>query len=310
MLFLTVGSTIAAFYLWKQEIPVILDGRIESSLGLIVPILVLVGAACFFGLSALFVRRAPGLFASAGIAMAAPYLLIPSSQTNILALALCVCLTLFGAWRMREAFRVSVHFTVAKTLKYGIPLFFTASAITVSMFYLDVLQSRRQDIVSALLPKSLLTIVLGAAGDSLQRSGLPRLNPEALVDDAIADFVRTGLEAEGAGAGRVPPDEFAKLVSFQRDEIARRYGIEIRGDERVTDVIYRLAAEQIENIAGPYHGYLPLAGAIAFFFAFKAFTLPLYGLTILLTFLLIRILRAGSILIVEKQTVEVERLTL
>ena len=75
-------------------------------------------------------------------------------------------------------------------------------------------------------------------------------------------------------------------------------------------MLNRAIIERLEDLLGPFVQYLPLLSAFAFFFAFKALTFPLYFMSVALTAGLIRALRMATIITIESQQIEVERLTL
>lgn len=76
------------------------------------------------------------------------------------------------------------------------------------------------------------------------------------------------------------------------------------------DDFYEAMVLELQQILGPYQRFLPLASAIIFFFAFKAFTVPVYYLTLIFIFLLLKLLVFSKIVNKEKVQIEVERLTL
>lgn len=76
------------------------------------------------------------------------------------------------------------------------------------------------------------------------------------------------------------------------------------------DILYEAIVANIEKLLGPYRHYLIFASAAAFFFAFKTITLPLYYLSLILTFVLFKIMILGKVLTIEKKEIEVERYTL
>ena len=74
--------------------------------------------------------------------------------------------------------------------------------------------------------------------------------------------------------------------------------------------MHRAVIERLEDVLGPFVQFLPLISALAFFFAFKAFTFPLYLVSVAATALLIRGLRMATIVRSAPRQITVERLTL
>lgn len=304
------ASSIGAAFLWHRAAPLIAAGESLGAGSFVPPVLALVAAATLFALHVLFVSRRGLLWFALASGVGAPYFFVPSDGIALGALAASVCLAAFGAWRMRNEATHALQFTFSKIAKFGLHLYLTAFALTVSIFFLNALDEERA--IAFFLPRPVLSWALDQASGQLESVGAPpvRFNPEGTVDDFLRSYAAQELLQQGAGAEDVSEDQIRALAEQARADLAARYGISFRGDERASDVLHRVVAERIRDALGPYQTYLPVASGIAFFFAFKAFTYPLYFLALGAGFLLIKLLRAGSILVVEKRTIEVERLAL
>jgi hypothetical protein len=122
----------------------------------------------------------------------------------------------------------------------------------------------------------------------------------------IAMFYLGNINEEQAVATLLPRAAFEILVPILENQT----GITIPNKEEATEVIYRATVEQFKRLLGPYQDFLPLASAVIFFFAFKAFTIPLYYLALIFSYLLIRLALWGKIIKREIVQVEAEKLTL
>lgn len=122
----------------------------------------------------------------------------------------------------------------------------------------------------------------------------------------VATFYLANINEEQAIAAIFPRATVDLILPI----LERQYGTEIPNKEETAELLYRATVEQIRQILGPYRDFLPLASAVIFFLAFKAFTVPLYYLTLVLAFFLIKVLIWSKIVVKEKAQIEVERLTL
>ena len=266
-------------------------------------------AAVFFSLGAIFIKNTKIIYGTAAISISAPFLFVPATQTAIAVLGLCLIIAVLAVKRIRNEFYFSLGFSVSKILKSGLPLFFTASALIIATFQLSAVSEEKA--ISAFLPKSTFDTVLKFMGKPLEDiTGLPLSNSGATVDEVLTKVIRDGLEGQGISLSQVAESELKRLVSLQRNQLAKNFGISVTGGEKIGDVFYTSISTRLGELLGPYKSYLPYVSAAAFFFAFKAFTLPLYYFSMLITYVLIRLLIATNILRVEKEQMEVERLTL
>lgn len=307
---LSAGSSLAVFWFWLEAVPLIIAGEFRAYTSFIMPIAGLIFAASFFALAAIFIKSRRVIYPAAVIGMAAPYLLAPATNTVIGSLAASVLLIVFAVHRLRKEFTLSLGFSVSKTVKAGLPLYFTVASLIVSVFYLVSLPEEKA--VSALLPRSAFDVTLQSLSGPLKSlTGFPiTLRPEATVDETLFELARDQLKSRGIPVAQLPKTELGKILSAQRLELEKQYGIKLGGQEKIADVFYNALASRLAELPGPYRQYLPLASALAFFFAFKALTFPLYYVTLLILYFLIKLLVLTKILKTERQEITVERLTL
>ncbi|TSC75259.1 MAG: hypothetical protein G01um101433_923 [Parcubacteria group bacterium Gr01-1014_33] len=299
------------FFLWKQILPSVIAGDFAGYYRFIYPVVALAASAILFSLAAIFIRTALIMYPAAIVSAAVPYLLLPAENVVLGALGANILLVVFAVYRIRKEFLFSVGFGVSKILKLGLPFYFTSAALIVSVFYIYAID--KKDVVAVFLPKPLLDFTLNhlLASQYIESLiGLPEISRDSTVNDIIDALISDQLKNQKVALSKVPAEELTKLRNLQREEMSRQFGTALKGDEKIGDVFYMMIAARVEDLLGPYKKYLPYAGGIAFFFAFKALTLPLYFVSLFLTFLLIKLLVFGKVIKTAIYQIEVEKLSL
>lgn len=307
--FITVGSIITVFWLWFEAMPFIIAGEFEHYINLIVPLAGLIVAGTLFSLASLFIKNDLLLLGVCVLAAAVPYFFTSLTKVAIGAIFAHVLLLLLASYRIRKEFVLSLGFSVLKILKGGLPLFFTLSSLTVAIFYISMITE--DNAISSLLPKPAFQATLkGISGPLLPVLGFPAADFEATIDEALTTLLKREFESQKILIDKIPRKEITRLIGSQREALSKNLNIHLRGDEKLSDVFYTAVTERLQELLGPYKKYIPYASAIAFFLAFKTLALPLYYLSLLITFLLIKFMIAFSIIKREVRTIEVEKLTL
>lgn len=286
-------------------------GEFQNYGNFIIPLAGLIVAASFFALAALFIENKWLIHSSTILSVGTPYLFIQANTTVVALLAITLFFSAFAVYRIRKEFIFSLGFNLSKTTKAGLPIYFTVASLLISTFYFSNITEEKA--LSSILPKSAVGFALknlsGPLG-SLTGLNLPALNPEATVDEVLLKLVEEELKSQGVTISRLSRPELLAAIAVQREGFAKNFGIKLKGQEKLGDILYSTISQRIEELLGPYKKYLPVASAVAFFLAFKTFTIPFYYLTTLVVFLLIKIMVWSKILRSEKQQIEVERLTL
>lgn len=304
------AAAVFAFWLWKETVPVLAAGILQDYVQFLLPSAALLVAASFFALGSILIDTKWLLYAAAGAAVGIPFLLSRASTGAAVLLLGNVLLTVFAARRIRKEHILSLGFSTSKILKAGLPLFFTVASISVSWFYLSTLEDHNKA-ASAILPRPVTDLMIRVLSGPLREStGLPEISPDLTIDEVLTMSIRARLDSEGVSLGRSTEKGLTELLAHQRDELGKQYGIPLDGHERLGEVLNRAIIARLQDLLGPYVEYLPFISALAFFFAFKAFTFPLYFLSVALTAGLIQALRAVKMVTSRKQEIEVERLTL
>ncbi len=302
---LTVSFSIAVFWMWHQVTPKIVAGEFQNYIDFLWPVLGLILTGTFFSLGALFTSNVRLLYPTVTISIGAPFFFIPATNTALAGLAISVLFIIYAVWRIKTEAEHSLGFSATKFLKAGLPIYFTIVSLLISMFFFSQIGEDEDRVFATLLPKSAIEIAIGPLQSLM---GLSAAKPNSTIDEAFTELIIEQLKSQGIK--NVPQSELARLLRDQREELSKSFGLKLSGKERISDILYEFISRRFRELLGPYKEYLPYASTIAFFFAFKALTFPIYYLTLLITFILIRIMVAVTILKREKIQIEVERLTL
>lgn len=309
---LAAGSSAAVFWLWREQaVPALAAGDFQGWMKFVAPVAGLTFSASFFAMAAMFIRDRRIIYAGAMIGAGVPYLLVDASNAAMLLLVLSLAGTAFAVHKIRREFSLSVGFSVSKTVKSGLALYFTVSCLAISLFYSTTLNQKNS--LAALLPKPAFDFTLYHFLNSrfMQSiTGLPDVRQNATADELLDMLARRQLQQQGVPEVQVTGADLARLRKAEHDELSRQYGITFRGNEKVEDIFYTVVAERADELMGPYRTYIPLVSSLAFFFALKALTLPIYLVSLVIIFLLIKALLFAKILKRVHETVDVERITL
>lgn len=307
--FLAIGGSVAAFWLWHRAAAALASGEFGGATIFIFPAITLLLAAAFFGLSSLFIQNARVAYGVAAVSVGAAYFFLDATGMVLLAALASILMAVWAARRIRKEYRFSLGFSIGKLFNSGLPAYFTAFSIAVSVFYFSMLNEERA--FAALLPRQALEFTLENFSGPLEYLvGFSLLHPEATVNEVWEELALQQLEERGISSSNLAPSEIQRLTDLQRDGLESQFGVALRGDEKIGDVLSHIIAERIRDLLGPYAAYLPAAAAIAFFLAFKTFTWPLYYVTLVIVWVIIKFMAAAKILVSEKKQIEITRLTL
>lgn len=306
---LAVVSGGAAFWFWYTAIPKIISGSFANYSNAYLPLGLLVIAAVFFAMAAVFIKSTIWVYAILFGSMGGAYFLLPAISPVLVSLTACLVFIFSAVYRIRAEAMLSLGFHPSKILKGGMAVYFTASALVISTFFYMSLDEDRA--ISTLLPEPVFQAAFPAILNYLNLdSALPSIGPDSTIDDALTSVIKDQLIKQGIPESRISAKEISAAVKIQRDELGRRYGITLTGKERIADAFYRLTSNQLVALVGPYRSYLPAVSALTFFFAFKVLTIPLYYVTMAVVILLIKVLEKFKILKRQIVSMDVERLTL
>lgn len=109
---------------------------------------------------------------------------------------------------------------------------------------------------------------------------IKQINPqEVLKDPAVIEFLRSEVQKVSK---KIDP----KILAGQRSEMAKNLGIELRGDEKMVDIINKLANEKLKGIVGPRIKYFPIISAVLSFFLLRIIFIPFSWLVLTVSFVI------------------------
>ncbi len=301
---------VLTFWAWYRIVPVIVQGDFEQYRVFIFPVLLLIFAASLFSLAVLLVKHKTLLASSMAVGTLAPFgLTFPFTNIALGVVVLTVLLMWLAVSMIRKEVAGSLQYRIPRFLKSGLGLYFTATALVVSLFYLNRIDD--QKVFSILFPQQLFDVTLRAFSGTIQgATGLPSIRPEQTVNEVMTELVRTQLQSQGIPFEKIPKQELSRLLASQRDEFAKSYGFDLKGGERIGTVFANAMISKVKDLVGEYHRYLPLVAAVAFFFALKAISIIFRLVSIALAVLLMKLLILVKVVKKEKQQIEVERFVL
>lgn len=299
---LTAAAGILNAYLWKR---VVFAGGFGDVSFYSLPALALLLFAILFALLSAFVRPKAVRITSAVVALATGYIFIPYSSYALWTALASAAGGWYAADRIAGETAASITFSVRKIFSGGLPIFFTAVALMLAAFYFSSLGGRSDE---PFIPKTLFDVAIPFLEQPLQNI-FPGFRSNASVDE----FLLTAVGRDGGSQidiAKLSKTERDQLLREARAALTRQFGITLTGEESASDVIYRVTNTQVAKLVGPYEKYLPLLATVGFFLAVKALTLPVYWVTLILLFVVVKLLVALNVLKKEKVMVATERINL
>lgn len=304
--------SLGAFWLWRAEaIPALAAGDFHGVMRFVAPTAGLAFAAALFALSAMFIRDRRIAYGTAVMGAGGPYLFAHTGTAVFLLMGVGIIAIAFAVHKIRREFSLSAGFSVSKVARSGTQLYFTVACVIISVFYAHTLS--RENALAAVLPRPAFDFTLHYFLNSQfaqSLTGLSDVRRDISADELLDMLARRQLEKQGIPAQKISSALLARMRAAEHEEIGRRYGIVFRGDEKAEDLFYGAIARRADELLGPYRAYVPFVSSLAFFFALKALTLPLYLISLVILLLLIRALLSANILKRTVHNIEVERITL
>ncbi len=299
---LTIAAGITNAWFWKGAL---ISGEFKDAAFYSLPFVALFLFTVLFALSSAFIRKPILRTVSAMIALAAGYLLVPATVVAASAAGASALAGWYASDAIAAEYRDSNAFSVRKIFRGGLPVFFSAVTLTLAVFYFTAVSGASGH---AILPKALFDAAIPLVEQPLQNF-LPGFRRDATVDELLLAFASRQLGGE-VDIRTLPLAERSDLLAQGRQALSQELGVELTGNERGGDVIYRAANAQIERIAGPYQRYLPFLAAAGFFIAIKALTVPVYWISLILLFAVVKFLLKMGLLTEKVETIEVVRISL
>lgn len=303
----TLGISVGVFLLWQSVIAPVAEGEFEAYANLIPAVVGLIFAAAAFLLLAAFITNVWMLYGFGLASIAIPFLFTSATSIVLAALVAGVLLGIFAIKRTKKELVQCFGFSISKVARAGLPLYFTAASLIVSMFYFAHFDT--QNSIAILVPRPALRFILDTLPNSVGSSvGLPPITSGQSVDDFLTELVVTQLEGQGVEREAIPHDQLTGLIAQQREAFSEQFGISLKGSDKIQDALYLTMTQKIEEILGPYKRFLPIASVVAFFLAFRTLTWLLYYFSYFVVFLSVKILTVVKFLTRQTEEVEVEKL--
>lgn len=297
---LTIAAGLTHAYLWREAIGA---GTFKAATFYSLPVAALLLFTILFALSSAFVRHHLARTTTAILAVGAGFSLAPYNSVTLSTLGIAA----IGGWYASSAIASeaasSAVFGVRRIFRGGLPAFFTAVALLLAALYFGFLNERSD---GETVPKTIFDALIPLVAEPLQPI-LPGFRSDATVDELLLAFA--GAQSGVNPADLAPPEREA-LIRESREALERELGIELAGNERGADLLYRLTSAQIEKLLGPFRAYLPFIAAFGFFVTVKALTWPLYWTALLLLWAVVQLLMRAEVLHQRNETVQVTRIEL
>ncbi|MFN3301490.1 MAG: hypothetical protein ACK413_00470 [Patescibacteria group bacterium] len=154
--------------------------------------------------------------------------------------------------------------------------------------------------VSVVIEKPDLTAFPPELIKKFKDKNLKSFNPQELLKDSeIAEIIKDQ-------AKKVNP----QIINKERDELAKKLGLTLTGNEKLSEVIGKLVNKKLKELLGSYSKYLPIISAILIFLVLKIIFVPFSWLVILITLLIFLIFLIFRLVRIEKVMKEGEDIKL
>lgn len=311
------ATQIGFFILLERSISLLSQGELTNSKEVILVILLLVISAVAFSLSALLVRSIyiTGAGLIGGITLT--FIILPNFLRLIPGYILGVSLASAALVQIKREVSRSTGFYLSHLLKSGLPLYLTAISVIAATNYAAYISKEKP--LGTMLPRSALNYVLNWVSGEKQQGGLGfgAFDPNKTLEQALYELSQEEITAtirDELGTNSIEAtiykEQIEKMVAERKASLSKEIGVALSGKEKIADVVRLLASKKLEQILGSYAQYLPFVSVIAFFLAFKALTFPLYYMTILIVFLLVRLMLLLNILVKRSKTITVNTVSL
>lgn len=297
---LTILMGITNVYFWRG----LIFSENHANLTLFsLPIISLFLFAIFFSLLAFFLKNTAVLYLSVAVSILGGIFFIGSGISIISGMALAAVGVIFAARRIKIDVNDSLSFNLSKSMRRGLPIFFTVIAFIISLTYFSSIAKDKQ----VFIPKSVFDISAGILQNYL--GGLvPGFRKDATVNEILTNFAKNELKKQ-LNVNEIPKEKLNELVEEQKIALSKGMGIKISGREKTVDLLYNLTNQKIDELFGQYKEYLPYLSAIGFFLAIKVLTWPLYFISLILIYFTVKLMLFTGLLKKEVVTIKSEKLT-
>ncbi len=265
-----------------------------------------------FAFSALFAKSGAVAYSASLVPFGTAIFFLPKTLETLAVLLIACVFGILSCWLIRNETETNISSHTHRPLRVGLPMFFTAAAILVSLFYYI---GAKEDQYLVLIPKKAFDLVLPYIVGPLVRLPLEQattFDPNERVDALLEKLLKAQAAADGGNGEPVvsPPETRQYYIEAQRTILSDQLGVKLNGDEHIGDVFYDLINEKALALAGPYVRFMGVLLAASLFFGLKAASILVYWLTIALMPMLVWIARRISLLEERSVAVTVLRLSL
>lgn len=169
-------------------------------------------------------------------------------------------------------------------LAAGLPMFLTGVALAGALFYYTYNQNPSP---ASLIPRPAFDLILPHIVKSME-SIVPAagpIDPNARVSDLFEGLILRQVEGKDGVVPFISAADMKLAVRLQRESWEKTLGFALTGEERIGDVLYRVATDKATSLVKPYAQFLGLAVAVGVFFALKTVSIFAYWLILLLVYI-------------------------
>lgn len=170
-----------------------------------------------------------------------------------------------GTAKVKREEEVQVKLNFFRIWKRGLPIFITALAILIAMVYYFSPTLDKFEKKEIVIPRKTFNIII-TPFESLIKARLP---------EQVVDLDNKAIDI-------LKPQEL--------EDLKKTYGIEVKQNETIRDLLYQLTEYQINSTNAPYGKFIPIGLAIALFLALKLVGFFYIPIVILFTWLFLRVL--------------------
>ena len=300
---LLVASGVLNAYLWQR---LIFAGSYSDLWLFLLPLLALFLFAAFFSLLALL-GQSPTVGSLAVLAsFVGSFFFVKASSVVLVGLILTLAASLWALRAILLEVKSGSIFRLSKILRQGLPLFFTAVSLLISVFYFASLTETG---ATTVLPRAIFDLSLPYTEGALQGL-LPGFKSTLSIEELLMKTVESQLASEGVNVSSLPREQIEKLLKSQRSALERALGASLPEKGNAADLLYDLTNSRVENLLGSYKSYVPYISAIGFFLTIKILSVPLYLISLGFVWVLLQLLLAIGVVRWETVNVEVKRISL
>lgn len=278
----------------------------------VVSALFLIVFGILFSFSALFIKKRYFLFFAAGFAV----LPLLAFGQNIYFLGSSVIFFLTLIWsrsKIQQEKIQQIKFHFSKVISRGLPIFLTGFSLVLAVSF----AFSPQFSTSALeIPKTLFDITFNLSEKFLALQ-FPGFHKEITIDEFLIVGLSSQIEQMIGASGftdvskemieqQLKNLQVKKLLKEQKEKYSAALGIEIKGNEKLKDTAYQAINERMPLLIKPYQNYLPPILIFIGFTIIKPLTIPLMWLTLIMGWIILKILLVFRFCKISKEMVEKE----